>query len=188
MESNATFLNYKTGYRLWNVGRRSPLSPLKEFFLGSVTITGPNWPFSEKSESRCFRYLEHNSPVFDCKCGIHAFSKMEYMKDNWIRKGCIYGKVALWGRLIEHENGFRSQFAYPISIEGFKCFRCGKFFTLKKLLHFQELDFYYNLIYLYYPYCTDCNPHNPYSDGESFYTPEFVLNNIRKNYNISIER
>ena len=27
-----------------------------------------------------------------------------------------YGKVALWGRVIEHEHGYRAQYAYPQSI------------------------------------------------------------------------
>lgn len=32
-------------------------------------------------------------------------------------KECVIGQVALWGTIIEHELGYRAQYAYPLMID-----------------------------------------------------------------------
>ena len=50
----------------------------------------------------------HDAPTFTCKCGYYA---MKHVAD--IPTAKVYGRVALWGRVIEHAAGFRAQYAYP---------------------------------------------------------------------------
>ena len=49
-----------------------------------------------------------------CMCGIYACSAPPPSTDLFL-KGHIFvaGQVALWGRVVEHENGWRGEFAYP---------------------------------------------------------------------------
>lgn len=50
-------------------------------------------------------------------CGVYAL-KSEQALRNDLRHGlgrrAVYGRVALWGRVVEHEHGYRAQYAYPI--------------------------------------------------------------------------
>jgi hypothetical protein len=51
--------------------------------------------------------------------GIHAFASRgqaeEYFAEQSRGKTTphVFGKVALWGRVVVHERGYRAQFAYP---------------------------------------------------------------------------
>ena len=52
-----------------------------------------------------------------CRCGIYAL-KSERLTLNWVpwsqtpREGClVWGAVALWGRVVEHEKGYRAEHA-----------------------------------------------------------------------------
>jgi ribosomal protein S27AE len=51
-----------------------------------------------------------------CSCGIYAYKTREQAQneENPPDKTMhIWGEVYLWGRVVEHEKGFRAQFAYP---------------------------------------------------------------------------
>ena len=85
--------------------------------------------------------VPHEAPYFFCECGIHAFNSEEdaikYMQRErkfpvqWQvtfshikgsaqekpRECFAIGKVSLWGDVIEHEQGYRAQYAYPYDIE-----------------------------------------------------------------------
>lgn len=59
-----------------------------------------------------------NSPQERCHCGIYGMRTLEDVK--LVIKGMslyghllVLGKVALWGKVIEHEKGYRAEFAYP---------------------------------------------------------------------------
>ena len=49
------------------------------------------------------------SPVPECTCGLFAM-KTEMTPFN---SNIVVGQVALWGRVIEHKDGYRAQYAYP---------------------------------------------------------------------------
>ncbi len=51
----------------------------------------------------------HEAPNYGCKCGFYAMKRVRDIPNG----GNVYGRVALWGRIIEHEGGYRSQYAYP---------------------------------------------------------------------------
>lgn len=97
-----------TGWRAWTA------KDGKLAALGQKTI----WKPKKQMEAKCKSYgskKEHDAPAFDCECGVWAFKSLEILtaalasyKD--IR---VVGNVALWGRVIETENGWRAQYAYP---------------------------------------------------------------------------
>jgi hypothetical protein len=101
--------------------------------LGNDTIYVPR----EKIEARCEQYStigtlvlrkdhsEQQAPPLTCTCGIYAYkekprllreirninSGLRLVANN--RYVPIYGEINLWGKVIEHEDGYRAQFGYP---------------------------------------------------------------------------
>ena len=70
------------------------------------------WRCSADGTARCCTWGQPH-----CRCGIYAF-KSERLTLNcvpWVqapREGClVWGTVALWGRAVEHENGYRAEHA-----------------------------------------------------------------------------
>lgn len=57
----------------------------------------------------------HPSPARDCSCGYWSFSSMDILMDALKAYSgvAVVGSIEIWGRVIECENGYRSQFAYP---------------------------------------------------------------------------
>jgi hypothetical protein len=67
------------------------------------------------------RQTRHAPPTTNCVCGIYASSlaiACEYAPAlPWVRDGCaVVGTVALWGDVIEHVDGWRASFAYPVRL------------------------------------------------------------------------
>lgn len=58
----------------------------------------------------------HKSPVDDCWCGIYAAKDTGHLRRFHYDQIGIVGEVSLWGRVVEHELGWRGEYAYP------KCF------------------------------------------------------------------
>jgi preprotein translocase subunit YajC len=52
-------------------------------------------------------------PSFSCTCGVYAAKTMEHLRQCGYRKFGVHGEVYLWGTIVEHERGWRAQFAYP---------------------------------------------------------------------------
>jgi hypothetical protein len=53
------------------------------------------------------------APVQACACGIYAVKKQATESDGANR---AFGEVYLWGRIVEHEQGYRAEYAYPKSL------------------------------------------------------------------------
>jgi hypothetical protein len=54
-----------------------------------------------------------------CVCGIYAYKSQadtEHGENAPTDDLRVYGEVYLWGRVIEHEHGYRAQYAYPKSL------------------------------------------------------------------------
>jgi hypothetical protein len=111
-------------WRAWRVVRRDG-----GYCLGSVvqrTIWKPREAFvadclrMPKLFSRLRRKETHDSPDLYCDCGIYAapLDRIgEYLADPPLRPGArVLGLVALWGTVIECQNGFRASHAYPARI------------------------------------------------------------------------
>lgn len=49
-----------------------------------------------------------------CSCGIYAAKSEQHLSDiRYVRNEEVHGEVYLWGRVWDHELGYRAQFAYP---------------------------------------------------------------------------
>lgn len=79
----------------------------------------------------CFDCAE--SPSLNCPCGLYAFWAGPFAEDVPAVRGsarsfsppfaspalvsrCVIGRVAGWGRVIQHAKGWRAGFAYPMSL------------------------------------------------------------------------
>lgn len=54
-------------------------------------------------------------PGLNCSCGVYAARSLSCLRGMEYDRYGILGEVFLWGRVVEHENGWRGQFAYPKS-------------------------------------------------------------------------
>ena len=61
----------------------------------------------------------HKSLPIIMTTGIHAWKTMKELIDyvNYDKEFCVLGKIAIWGKISEHEKGYRAEFAYPIKLE-----------------------------------------------------------------------
>lgn len=102
-----------TGWRGWALSSTGRLEA-----LGKDTV----WPAKRALEAECTKkphlpYTEpHFAPGWKCTCGVWAFKDLDRLvaavgsSYGTIR---VLGTVSLWGRVIETENGYRAQYAYP---------------------------------------------------------------------------
>lgn len=114
------------GWRVWDAYADDGL--LRSVFQTDI------WPPGVRFDARCRRqgmiYLAGRecaeAPRTACCCGIYAVSDSEnleafprYTKE-WSGQRRvafeIVGTVSLWGRVIQHEDGYRAQHAYPYSL------------------------------------------------------------------------
>jgi hypothetical protein len=118
------------GWRQWNF-----MYPHFLANVGNDTIYVPR----EKIEARCEQYStigtlvlrkDHNeqAPHLTCMCGIYAYKEKPRLLheignsvSGFIPRRqsleriarLVYGEINLWGKVIEHEDGYRAQFGYP---------------------------------------------------------------------------
>ena len=69
------------------------------------------WPPGEPASASCVFPRRHRAPDRGCTCGLYAVSDGAQLRR--ARSPAVIGTVAMWGRVIEHEFGFRSEWAYP---------------------------------------------------------------------------
>lgn len=103
METKA---GYVVGWRAWRV---LPPGYLVDMNMRSV------WEPGEALPAFCFASSARNwhlAPVVNCVCGYYAYTYPGPAR----RHGMLYGPVALWGRVITHDTGYRAEFAYPLGI------------------------------------------------------------------------
>jgi hypothetical protein len=106
------------GWRVWNLSDDDTAGPV----LWPAGSGADPWPRRRPLEARCTvpRVLtwargRHEAPALGCRCGIHASDSLEVVareRPAWLPAPVI-GRVALWGRTIAHERGWRAALAYP---------------------------------------------------------------------------
>jgi hypothetical protein len=105
--------------RLFSIGRH-PLDDV-DCPSGAGAFGRIEWPVSGLTALPC---RDGPAPALDCSCGVYATSDLRDPGAAW-RSGPHYarhviGAVALWGRVVEHETGYRAQHARPIALlEGY---------------------------------------------------------------------
>lgn len=140
--SELTILRHIEAWRFWElIGEKKRDGELK---LALVSIGHAYiWPPREPAEATCSYCAafhrdchgtagDNGMPMFNCEGGLYGHkSKSFALKDSVVSDGnVILGKVALWGRITEHEKGYRGQYGYPLSLEGGICWHCGKLIPL----------------------------------------------------------
>ena len=59
----------------------------------------------------------HDAPAQQCTCGVYAFRPKSFRDGIWrVPLGCVVGEIKGWGRVMEHQLGWRAASAYPSSI------------------------------------------------------------------------
>lgn len=59
----------------------------------------------------------HEAPHPDCRCGLWAVRDRGIAQAK-VSRGGVFGRVAMWGRVLEFKKGYRAQYAYPVEIYG----------------------------------------------------------------------
>src|ERR1035437_5218100 len=96
------------GYRVWrwdDAGLRS--------------LNGKSWSPCKPLAAKCGAGKAHDAhevPQTDCTCGVYAAKNLEHLRQFGYEGRGIHGEVYLWGTVVEHELGWRAQFAYPKSL------------------------------------------------------------------------
>jgi hypothetical protein len=101
------------GWRIWRL-RRSPRTGL---VLESPLRPQP-WPPGEPMRARCPAAGGRGRPPHErCMCGLYAASSAERLRVAGVTlagPACsVIGTVAMWGRVIEHQMGYRGELGYP---------------------------------------------------------------------------
>ena len=79
--------------------------------LRPVAAGSRPWPVGRPAEAICRNSWGHPAPHVGCSCGLHGTHDPDLLRRT--RSPAVLGRVAFWGRVIEHELGFRARFGYP---------------------------------------------------------------------------
>jgi hypothetical protein len=80
---------------------------------GLKSLNGIQWHPAEAFTAECRSQGCHEVPQSDCTCGIYASKTFDHLHRIGYTHDRIRGEVWLWGAVVEHEEGWRAQFAYP---------------------------------------------------------------------------
>jgi hypothetical protein len=92
------------GYRVWKWDANELWS-----------LNGEAWSPGRVLTAKC-RKTDHDSPADGCPCGIYAAKSYQHLQQIIHVESFVHGEVYLWGKVVEHRLGYRSQFAYPKSL------------------------------------------------------------------------
>jgi hypothetical protein len=135
------------GYRWWRVEWQG-----KDPVLRSLYFATP-WPAQDPLRAACetkagplstwVRRLlgqepaTHPAPTWACRCGIYGLARLEL--DDAIetspqicqhglfgRSVQVFGTLLLWGRVVQHEQGYRAEYAQPLKLLAVPAFVRGR--------------------------------------------------------------
>src|SRR6266487_1740205 len=106
------------GWRVWRLTREGG-----ELRLQAVSHLS-TWMPQEATAAQC-SFTSHRAPLESCTCGYYAASSMENLVTSgvFVRGVGVIGAIAMWGTVIEHARGARSEFAYPARLR-LVCSQC----------------------------------------------------------------
>lgn len=100
---------YEIGWRIWTL---IPSGELESYLQSSYT-----WPINRS-------IIAHKRPEGTWSiCGLHCFNSFDTLMlwaSRLVGGPCgdiVYGRVALWGHVIEAKRGFMSTHAFPLSLQ-----------------------------------------------------------------------
>lgn len=111
------YVHTLTGWRGWKVkagklaalGMRGVWEPKKATPSGCDKSSDPLWFMPNPAPP-------HLAPHKNCACGYWSFKSLDMLTralSSYVDSVDVIGSVEIWGRVIECENGFRSEYAYP---------------------------------------------------------------------------
>ena len=114
------------GWRMWTLQ------------IETYTLKAVNWPVywepGVRAVARCTSWtsreheLDEAAPAVECTCGFYAYASSEQAElELWKRIGKrvsyhpinqipVIGQASFWGKVMDHERGWRGQYAYPYRI------------------------------------------------------------------------
>jgi hypothetical protein len=119
------------GWRTWDLSDDAAAGPLLHPTGSGVDVWAPRMPL----RARCgvplilsvFR-RPHEAPDLGCRCGIYATRSLDDFprpRPAWPPPPVV-GTVSLWGRVVEHQRGWRAAIAYPARVR-LVCSMCAWF-------------------------------------------------------------
>jgi len=119
------------GWRTWNLSVDRAGGPLLHPAGPSAGTWWPRRPLEARCQASPVLSLfrpPHDAPNARCTCGIYAarsLGSMDRPRPAWPPPPVV-GTVSLWGRVVEHELGWRAAFAYPSRLR-LVCAMCAWF-------------------------------------------------------------
>lgn len=115
------------GWRCWKVASYLTLDGERGPVLISWSRIAQPWLPGRATEAQCKRTTTgalyyaalHAAPQSSCSCGLWAFRSRDDLDAEDLlnsRDSIVFGRVALWGRVLEFARGYRAQFAYPLGL------------------------------------------------------------------------
>ncbi len=97
------------GWRVWRIAVDGEL-------VSAYTPAG--WPARAPIVARCYEHPgQHEAPDEQCACGVYACDDANAALFYAHRSGsAVVGRTKLWGRVVEHEAGWRAERSYPESV------------------------------------------------------------------------
>jgi hypothetical protein len=106
------------GWRTWDLSLDEVAGPRLHPVGSGVDVWVPRQPLRARCAVAPFLVFfrpPHEAPDPGCRCGIYAARSVEAFerpRPAWPPPPVV-GTVSLWGRVVEHERGWRAAFAYP---------------------------------------------------------------------------
>jgi hypothetical protein len=93
------------GYRIWGWDAIERLR----------SLNGEIWFPGQALAAKCRITGNHECPADGCSCGVYAAKNYEHLQKIAppYLDSVLHGEVCLWGRVVQHQFGYRAQFAYP---------------------------------------------------------------------------
>jgi hypothetical protein len=97
-----------------------------ELRLHSAARSSVAWTPQLPAVARCLHEGHERVPDPEGNCGLYAFKSFATLRSLW-GVATVVGTVALWGRVVEHQFGYRAEFAYPqqLRLVCAECLRSG---------------------------------------------------------------
>src|SRR6266550_4426072 len=97
------------GWRVWRLTR------VRGELRLQALVHPDTWTPKEATAARCSLASHEGAPLESCTCGYYAASSVENLAAAGVfdRRVGVIGAIAMWGTVIEHARGARSEYAYP---------------------------------------------------------------------------
>ena len=113
------------GWRAWHLTRQRDGLRLQG-------VTEPEtWPPQAAIPAGCARFDHDGAPLERCSCGYYAAGSLPSLAGARVfsRGVGVIGAIAMWGKVIQHTRGARSEFAYPARLR-LVCSPCARAGTI----------------------------------------------------------